>query len=469
MATILQSNSRYNGDVSHLPSINAPLPAGAALYADFANSMFVIQLASGQVARSSDLTSILSFNRSSAATRIGKTGLIEYLTANQPAIDYHPMTGVCLGLRAEYAATNRLAYSQNFSNAAGWTPTGIALTADDVIAPDGNLTATKIIEASDSTVSPRTLLANTTMVAAKDQPYTFSVWAKANTGKVLQIAAQGAVASTQYTNFDLANGKIGKTTSQILQVSMEQYPNGWYRCAITITPTGAVSPQFTLALVNSDSGAGALPSYQPSTVGSVWIWGAQAERRDGASSYIPTSGAEAQRADDICTTSGTADFISSSNGTVLLTCVTSHSLQSISGQYNALSCALVIDNAVEGAHLRLAYRLTTNNSGQAQFASVPDASGVSQSLEIPSMAPVRDSEQSAIFSYESAQLRLRLFDGFNWFGRTITGMPPTLSRLCFGRSYLGPNNWFNGHIKKVVYWPQTLSEKDMEKSIGYLS
>ncbi|WP_283603377.1 phage head spike fiber domain-containing protein [Serratia proteamaculans] len=468
MATILKSNGTFKGSQSALPSSNAPLPPGAALFADFSGSRHVMQFASGQVLRSSTLTDVLSFTRLSTATRVGEGGLIEYLAENEPAIDYDPITHKCLGIRTETGVNNRLAYSQDFTQAASWTQSGISLVANDVAAPDGNTTATKLIEAASGSASPHTLLAITTSAAVVSQPYTFSVWAKANTGSVLQLAAQGAVATTQFVNFDLNNGKVGKGSPQVLQATMEPYANGWYRCAITITPTSAASPAFTLALTNSDSSANALPSYVPVTVGSVWIWGAQAERRDGASSYIPTNGAESLRSDEICTTPTNANFISANSGTVLMTCVHPHSIQSISGQYNSLACAVVLDNSVAGAHLRLAYRETTNNNGQAQWAT-SDAAGVSQSLEIYSLSPIRDSEQAAIFSYDKSTMTLKLFDGYNWYSRVVTSMPDALNRLCVGRSYIGPNNWFNGHTKRVVYWPTALSTAEMERAISYLA
>ncbi|MFJ3266730.1 phage head spike fiber domain-containing protein [Serratia liquefaciens] len=467
MTAIVNSNGTFKADISTLPSAHAPLPAGAALFADFSGSRFVMKYATGQVVRSASLKDVLSFTRTSTATRVGRSGLIEYLAVDEPAIEYHPITNKCLGIRTESVSNNRLAYSQAFTQAASWTATGVVLTGNDSAAPDGNATATKLIEASDSTPAARTLEAITTLSATINQPYTFSIWAKANTGKVLQIAAQGAVAITQFVNFDLGNGKIGKSSPQVLQATMEQFAKGWYRCAITITPNAAVSPRFTLALTNNDSSAPALPQYIPASPGSVWVWGAQAERRDGASSYIPTSGAEAQRAADICTTPTTTDFVVASGGTVLMTCVQPHSIQSISGAYNALACAAVLDNSAAGAHLRLAYRQITNNNGQAQWAT-SDAGGVSQSLEIYSLSPVRDSEQSAIFSFDTPNLNLKLFDGFNWYSRSVTSLPPALNRLAIGRSYIGPENWFNGHIKKVVYWPNALSTEEMERAISYL-
>lgn len=116
--------------------------------------------------------------------------------------------------------------------------------------------------------------------------------------------------------------------------------------------------------------------------------------------------------------------------------------------------------------MRLSYRNLTNNNGQAQWATA-DASGTSQSLEIYSMCPVRDSEQAAIFSFDKPTLTMKLFDGFNWYSRTVTQLPAALSRVCIGRSYIGPENWFNGYIKKLIYWQQALTGTEMEEAISY--
>ena len=150
----------------------------------------------------------------------------------------------------------------------------------------------------------------------------------------------------------------------------------------------------------------------------------------------------------------------------MLTCVQPHSIQSVSGVYNALACAAVIDNSAAGAHLRLAYRNLTNNNGQAQWAT-SDSGGTSQSLEIYSMSPIRDSQQSAIFSFDKPSLTMKLFDGFNWYSRSVTSTPDALNRVCIGRSFIGPENWFNGYIKKLIYWPSALSEAEMEEVLSY--
>lgn len=472
MATNIQGNMKYKGRLSLLPSANAPLPEGANLFADFAGGRYVILHANGKVIRSSQLTDVLSFTRTTTATRIAENGLIEYIQSNEPAIDYHPITGECLGLRVEYASTNRLEWSQDFTKIASWAASGVALTPGAILAPDGNKTATKLIEAADSQPAVRQLVATTTADAVKGSPYTFSIFAKANTAGVLQIAATGALQATAYANFDLINGKVGKTspgssTTGLLQVTIEPFGDGWYRCAITITPYTAEQPKFTLVLTESDTSAGPLPSYLPATPKSVFIWGAQSERADGASSYIPTNGAEAKRESDICTTSTMTTFVTAGAGTVQISVVHPHSLKNLTEKYGALACAAMLDNNVVGPHIRFAYRPPNAGGNEgAVLGVVPDYSGTAQNLEIPSMAAVRDSEQACIFSFDSAALKIRLFDGYNWYERGVAAMPPELNRLCIGRAYLDSANFLKGYIKKIVYWPSALNEAAMEEMLS---
>ncbi|HEJ0342367.1 TPA: hypothetical protein SLO67_001406 [Klebsiella pneumoniae] len=472
MATIVKSNMKIKGNIK-LPPVNAPLPEGANLFSDFAGSRHVIKHASGNVIRSTKLTDILSFSRASTATRVAESGLLEYLQANEPAIDYHPMSGECLGLRIERGTSNRLAWSQDFTKTATWSASGVVLTPASAVSPDGNLTATKMIEATDTAASVRKLAATTTVDGTKSNPFAFSVFAKANTADVLQLSAVGAFPDPTFVNFDLKNGRLGKastgsTTRGLLQASIEPFRNGWYRCSIVIIPYSAMNPEFTLALVDNDTSAGPMPSYLPATPKSVFIWGAQAEFSDGTSSYIPTNGAEAQRSNDICTTPTVASFVTAAAGTVLVSVAFPHSIMALTETYGSLSCAAVIDNSVVGPHVRFAYR-NANVDGNygAVLGVVPDATGKAQNLEIPSMAPVPDSEQSCIFSFDATALTSRLFDGYNWYERSFTAAPPALNRLCIGRGYLDSSNYLKGYIKKIIYWPTALSESEMEEILSY--
>ncbi|MEF3109039.1 hypothetical protein QFI91_08040, partial [Raoultella sp. WB_B2P2-3] len=103
----------------------------------------------------------------------------------------------------------------------------------------------------------------------------------------------------------------------------------------------------------------------------------------------------------------------------------------------------------------------------AVLGVVPDETGTAQNLEIPSMAPVPDSEQSCIFSFDATELKTKLFDGYNWYERSLTAAPPALNRLCIGRGYLDSSNYLKGYIKKIIYWPGALSKEEMEETLSY--
>lgn len=70
------------------------------------------------------------------------------------------------------------------------------------------------------------------------------------------------------------------------------------------------------------------------------------------------------------------------------------------------------------------------------------------------------------FSFDSAALKIRLFDGYNWYERGVAAMPPELNRLCIGRAYLDSANFLKGYIKKIVYWPSALNEATMEEMLS---
>lgn len=462
MTTLIKSNAPFLGKKAVSP--NAPLPSDGLLYLDFINGTFIRKAAGGGIFRTNKVADMMSFTRASNATYVGENGLLQYAAANEPVIDYDPITGECKGFRVEYTATNRIANSQVF-DAATWVPVGVALTPNDTIAPDGTLTAYKIIESTGDTSTPsqRRLRTAVTMNAVVGEPYTFSVWLKKNSGNVVQLSASGGVATPQYANFDLSTGRVTLSTPLLLQANIQPFANDWYRCSITINPTVAGDPLFDIALVNGNTAAGSLPSYPSSSIGSVYMWGAQAERAAGFTSYIPTGGAEATRQNDLLTTPTGWGLMDSTKGTFFVEVQHAFSLKLLSGAYQSLACAVVLDNAVDGPHYRFAYRTRDNLYGQASWAELNAAGGTTVNTNIPTLSPVSNSIQAALCKFNTASLRMRAFDGEAWYQSNPAAMPATLSRICIGRGYVGSTNWFSGHIRKFVYWGVELSDADAQR------
>ena len=158
------------------------------------------------------------------------------------------------------ARVNLLTYSEEFSNAA-WAPTGVTVSTNTVVAPDGATTADTIT--GDGAVSTHWLTQSNAALASGK---TWSICAKAGTNNFIQLIFAGD--ADPWANFDLSGGVVGSTGTNVA-ATISALGNGWYRCTIS-TPSSLASSVF-VALVNSAS-APRNQSVALST--SVHLWGA---------------------------------------------------------------------------------------------------------------------------------------------------------------------------------------------------
>ena len=201
-----------------------------------------------------DGTGDLTFTRSNdTASRVASNGLIEKVR------------------------TNLALQSEAFDNAS-WSKTTATVTANTTTAPNGTLTADKLVAAVGAGTAGQHRVEQTTVSAAG--AYTFSVYAKkAETQYIfLRIGASlGAYC-------DLNNGQILSASSGITAKS-EDAGNGWYRIIIT----NAAASANEVIRINLAVTVGNLNFIGNGTDG-AFIWGAQYEATDfGATAYIPTT------------------------------------------------------------------------------------------------------------------------------------------------------------------------------------
>ena len=176
--------------------------------------------------------------------------------------------------------TNLITYSQDFDNAA-WTKTNVNVTANAVAAPNGSMTADTI---DDGGASGNHYL-NRSTSPVSGTTYTFSIYAKAGTASVLQILLDPITGTSDYCNFDLANGVLGSGTGG----TITDAGNGWYRCSITGASDAAANGIY-LCMASDASAARLGGSYAGGSL-TMHIWGAQLEEAAAATSYIPTTSA----------------------------------------------------------------------------------------------------------------------------------------------------------------------------------
>lgn len=167
---------------------------------------------------------------------------------------------------------NLIPKSEAFDDA-GWTKNSLTVTANAAANPlRGELTADRAVLAAASSAKGLDHPAFTSGVA---QPYTFSVYAKADPHAFIQLRTN-TVFGTQFANFDLATGVLGTKSAGAVNHTITHLGGGWYRCSCTITPNSSVSGFFVVAFAPTASSARA-PVFTSSGTDAVLLYGAQLE------------------------------------------------------------------------------------------------------------------------------------------------------------------------------------------------
>ena len=227
------------------------------------------------------------------ATRVYEIGLIQKesggLTDSMPRINH---LGGIASLLLEPQRTNQIVDSEDFSTA-NWDRRSCTVTSSATTSPDGTTNASKIV-ADNGTTNFRLRPTASTGVAGNN---VHSVFVKHINGGFDYIVLGSTNAQHRYA-FNIKTGTtVGNlhSTNQAVP-SIENYGNGWYRCSIMVGSSGP--SKFEIYL--SDDGTG-ITATGNGTKG-AYIWGAQTEQNiNFLTSYIPTSGATATRAEDLAT------------------------------------------------------------------------------------------------------------------------------------------------------------------------
>jgi hypothetical protein len=181
---------------------------------------------------------------------------------------------------------NLVSYSEEFNNAY-WDKQASSITADAAAAPDGTLTADRLIEAGGLGLHEVNVIKN----LDPGKSYAISVYAKANTRTRVRVEG--------YTNswdslpqgiFDLSSGNV-VSSSGSSAATIEAVGNGWYRCTVYGIPTESLSG-CRYGLVQS----GTTYFYSGDGASNLYIWGAQLEE-GSLSDYDPTGPSIATRTD----------------------------------------------------------------------------------------------------------------------------------------------------------------------------
>jgi len=378
--------------------------------------------------------------RASAATCFGPDGKLRTLAANVPRIDYDPATGKCLGLLVEEPRANLLTYSNNFENSA-WLKNGTTFTKDLAIAPDGTMTAGKLVETAEN----RSHVIYANLVVANG-PATLSFFVKeAGRSKVRLNSYEASIPSNPVSaTFDLvaktASSFGGLTTS----ASIKDVGGGWLRCQVSGLSGGTAST-WTLTIL----GPGDATTYAGDGVSGVFMWGAQVEVGSFPTSHIPTAGSAVTRAADApYVTPIASPWFSASAGTL-----------TVSYDYGAPEVINMVALGLDGGSSSNAISLATTSGNTDRFIVTSNGAGAFNSGFNPFTPGVRKTTGLTWGNRRISQSA----NGGAVSSVTDKDLPVDLNRITLGHSGYFSQSRSNGHIAKLAYYPVPVTDSQLQR------
>lgn len=195
------------------------------------------------------LDSRVTFSRTSNATLVDSTGKLTY-------------------------APNNLVLNSEAFDASTWTKTRATISANTIAAPNGTLTADKLVEDTTATSTHLIQMQSNFTAAVAGTTYIISGYAKAGerTAAYINMGVDNGVFAGQAATFNFSTGVISGQTGTAT-FTMTDVGNGWYRWAIAATAAASATPVIRFQLI----GTGGSVTYTGDGTSGLYIWGAQLE------------------------------------------------------------------------------------------------------------------------------------------------------------------------------------------------
>lgn len=236
-------------------------------------------------------------SRSSSATRVNKSGLIETVLSNVPRLDYSD--GSCPSLLLEPQSTNLFQYSEDFSQSY-WVRTGsYNIVYENKLNPKGELGYYKLTGSGQ-------LRTNPISVGTSVNDFTLSILVKNIDSDSIRLGVSDTSSGDAKIDFFFATETFGTPVNggawTNAKGSFIKLKNGWYYVSLTATKNAGGSVISKIIYEND----------------SVALFAAQVEQQSYPTSYIPTNGSAVTRNADLAKKGGLSNSIGQVEGTVFL-------------------------------------------------------------------------------------------------------------------------------------------------------
>jgi hypothetical protein len=365
------------------------------------------------------------------ATRVNSSGLIETVNANLPRFDYDPVTLQPKGLLIEEQRTNALAYSEELGNAV-WTKSNASIVDNSTTAPDGLTTADTLVENTATSTHFVQSVASISGVAV-----VCSFFAKKKERSKVAFGGAGFNAQGFQAVWDLDNGTIFTNVGG--KASMQALSNGWYRCSVAFTPSNAAG---TIILLCDDTGS---TTYTGDGTSGVYLWGMQTEVGAFLTSYIPTTTLAVLRNADVVSMTGTnfSDWYNASEGAFAANATTLSPLGSTQRIFSASTGSFADSISASASGVDLYCQCFTAGGLEANMFFAGGANNTSFRLS---------------YAYKANNAAAALKAGTVTTDTSIT--LPAPNQLGIGNE--GGFALFNGWISSIRFWPQRLTNAEVQ-------
>ncbi|WP_028521958.1 phage head spike fiber domain-containing protein [Runella limosa] len=366
-------------------------------------------------ANSRSVSREITFARNSIATYFDARGIMRTAAPNVPRIDFDPLTGECLGLLGEESRTNLLLHSNNLGTRS--LKPGLTIT-ENITSPDASSSAIRIDiqEGEDKfiRVSPPTNL-----TLAEGDKYTFSVFAWAPTQIKISIYL--------FIKSPLIN--ISIATFMLTSVPT--------RYSVTLTVNGYTTQNSIDCRIDTEAeGAAEINS------GTFFLWGAQLEKGAFPTSYIPTASTTVTRAADVPSVVGGAfsRFYNANQGTFY-----------VEARGGRESFGVVISSGSNAIIGRVGPTLIESNDGTSYFSITG--------------TDIAENWKKVAMAFQSGVGRRLCVNASN-----VATTSNYSTAMLINAMYIGAKNgqhYWNGHIKRLYYYPYALSDSQLQALTSY--
>ena len=371
--------------------------------------------------------------------------------ADQARFDHDPITGESKGLLIEEQRTNLISYSEDFS---AWLDDNNSVISErfGYLSPSGEIVYK--LKPTINLVSTGTYK-HSNLGSNSAGTYTYSVYVKSCGYNYAWIGAwNGSVYNTvivDLTDGSLVNAYMNND-GNLSGETVEFVENGWYRVSFVVANTAASF--LSIGCLSDPStdvdGTHFRPVFSGNGYDGIFAWGAQVEAGSFATSYIKTTGASATRSADNASITGEnfSSWYRQDEGSIYCESYSYDDyVQRILNISDGSSNNRIVISAINSE------QLLVKNNANTEISIDSGSYTVGEFLK-----------QGTAYKDDSFFVTLGGNSGSS-IDRTDStsdgSVPKSLNKLNIGCSEVN-SFYLNGHIKKLAYYPQRLTNEQLQ-------